>query len=192
MKKLVIIMAAVLLLTVAPVCASPLEDLSSGRWAIDLNWKPYSFSGGHASEFGVTAGLGGDWALAFRQINFDTGGHTRDYGVHNREINLIRKLGDGLQLYAGHSRTGGGAGISAKNVVQVGVIAARKLGDRFTLYTILGGGKNVANVEFGLSYRLKPHLELNSTYRHLTVEHIGDRASRHNYRGFGLGLTWKL
>lgn len=192
MKKLVIIMAAVLLLTAAPVCASPLEDLSSGRWAVDLNWKPYSFSGGHASEFGITAGLGDGWALAFRQINFDTAGHMRDYGVHNREINLIRKLGGGLQLYAGYSRTGDGAGIAAKNVVQAGVIAARKLGDRFTLYTILGGGKDVANVEFGLSYRLNPHLELTSTYRHLTVEHIGAGASRHNYRGFGLGLTWKI
>jgi hypothetical protein len=192
MKKLVILMAAVLLLTAAPVCASPLEDFSSGRWAVDLNWKPYSFSGGNAGEFGVTAGLGGDWALAFRQISLDTDGRAQDYRVQSREINLIRRLGDGLQFYVGHSRTGGGDGIAAKNVVQAGVIAARKLGDRFTLYTILGGGKNVANVEFGLSYRLNTHLELTSTYRHLTVEKIGEGASRHNYRGFGLGLTWKI
>ncbi|MDR7867080.1 MAG: hypothetical protein RIN56_09670 [Sporomusaceae bacterium] len=192
MKKIVILMAAVLLLAAAPVCASPLQDFSSGRLALDLNWKPYSFSGGHAAEFGVTAGLGGHWALAFRQINFDTAGHTRDYGTHNREINLIRKLGDGLQLYVGHSRTCGGAGINAKNVLQAGVIAARKLGDRYTLYAILGGGKNVANIEFGLSYRLNPHLELTSTYRHLTADKIGEGAPRHNYRGFGLGLTWKI
>lgn len=192
MKKLVILMAAVLLLTAAPVCASPLQDFSSGRLAVDLNWKPYSFSGGNAGEFGVTAGLGGDWAIAYRQISLDTAGYARDYRVQSREINLIRRLGDGFQFYVGHSRTGGGAGIAAKNVLQAGVIAARKLGERFTLYTILGGGKNVANVEFGLSYQLNPHLELTSTYRHLTVERIGEGASRHNYRGFGLGLTWKI
>ncbi len=192
MKKLILLMAAVLLLTAAPVCASPLENFSSGRLAVDLNWKPYSFSGGNAGEFSVTAGLGGEWAIAFRQINLDTDGYTHDYRAHNREINLIRRLGDGLQLYVGHSRTGGSAGINVKNVLQAGVIVARKLGDRFTLYTILGGGKNVANVEFGLSYRLNPHLELTSTYRHLTVERIGEGASRHNYRGFGLGLTWKI
>ncbi|MDT8902430.1 hypothetical protein [Anaeroselena agilis] len=192
MRKIAIIVAAALLLAAAPVSASPLEDFSPGRWAVDLIWKPGSFSGGNALEFGVATGLGGDWALACRQINFDTGGYHNDYRTHSREINLIRKLGDDFQFYVGHAHTGGGAGIRAKNVIQAGVIATRKLGDRFTLYANLGGGKNVANVEFGLSYRLRPHLELTTTYRHLTVDHIGAGADRHNYRGFGLGLTWKI
>ena len=192
MKNLILLMALVLLLTAAPVFASPLEDFSSGRLAVDLNWKPHSFAGGDALEIGATAGLGGNWAISCRQLGFDTPGHLNDYRVRHREINLIRKIGDRLQIYAGHAHTGRHTGIEAKDVVQLGVIVAKKMGDRFTLYTNLGGGKNVANIEIGLSYRLNPHLELTSTYRHLTVEKIGEGAPRHNYRGFGLGLTWKI
>jgi hypothetical protein len=193
MKKIIILAAALLFLAAAPVCASPLEDLSPGRFALDVNWKINSFSGGdNAIDFGIAAGLGKNWALACRQLNFDTAGTSRDYRIENREINLVRKIGDGLQFYAGYSHTGGGDGIRARNALQVGVIAARKLGDRFTLYTILGGGKDIANVEFGLSYKIRPSLELTTTYRHFTVDKIGEGASRHNYRGFGLGLTWKI
>jgi hypothetical protein len=193
MKNLIIAAAALLFFVAAPVCASPLEDFSPGRLAVDVNWKIHSFSGGdNAVDFGLVAGLGNNWALACRQINFDTAGVSRGYRVESREINLVRKIGDGLQLYAGYFHTGGGDGLRARGVPQAGVIAAKKLGDRYTLYTILGGGKDVANIEFGLSCKIRPGLELTTTYRHLTVEKIGEGASRHNYRGFGLGFTWKI
>lgn len=191
MNRLIIIMAAVLLLMTGSVCASPLQDLSAGRWAVDLNWKPNSFIGGNAFEAGVTAGLGNGWGVNVRQLNYDTAGGCGDYRVKHREINLIRKIGDGLQLYAGHAHTGGGMA-DAKNVAQISVIAARKLGDRFTLYGNLGGGSHVANVEFGLSYSLRSDLELTAVYRHLTVDRVGHGEVRDNYRGFGLGVTWKI
>ncbi len=95
-----------------------------------------------------------------------------------------------MQLYIGHSHTESEAG--HKSVVQAGVIAARKLSDRVTLYTILGAGRDVVNVEFGLSYRLRPDLELTTTYRHLTVEKVGRASAKENFRGFGLGVTWKI
>lgn len=190
MNRLIIITAAVLLLLAGPVCASPLQDLSAGRWAVDLNWKPHSFIGGDAFEAGVTAGLGSGWGIGVRQLGYDTGGTLGDYRAKHREINLIRKIGDNVQLYAGHAHTGGGPA-AAKNTAQLGIIAARKLGDRFTLYGNLGGGSHVANVEFGLSYNLRSDLELTAVYRHLTVDRVGHEV-RDNYRGFGLGLTLKM
>ncbi len=191
MNRLIIIIAAVLLLLTGPVCASPLQDLSAGRWAVDLNWKPNSFIGGRAFEIGVTAGLGDGWGIGARQLGYDTAGSHGDYRVKHREINLIRKIGDNLQLYVGNARTGGGA-VEARNVAQIGVIAARKLGDRFTLDGNLGGGSHVANVEFGLSYSVRSDLELTAVYRHLTVDRVGHGAVKDNYRGFGLGVTWKI
>ncbi len=191
MNRLIIITAAVLLLLAGPVCASPLEDMSAGRWAVDLNWKPNSFIGGSAFEFGVTAGLGNGWAVGGRQLGYDIGGHNGDYRARHQEINVIRKVGDHLQLYAGQARTSGGW-LAVRSIIQGGVIATRKLGDRFTLYGNLGGGSRVANVEFGLSYSLRSDLELTAAYRHLTVDRDHHGAVKDNYRGFGLGVTWKI
>jgi|GEM_PF-4480162 len=191
MKKLTIVAAAAMLLLAGPACASPLQDLSAGRWSVDLNWKRNSFIGGNAFELGVTAGLGSGWAVGGRQLGYDTAGVLGEYRVRHREINLIRKIGDNLQLYAGHARTAGGAA-AVKNTAQLGLIATRKLGDRFILFGNLGGGSRVANVEFGLSYSLRPDLELTAVYRHLTVDRAGRGTVKDNYRGFGLGVTWKI
>jgi hypothetical protein len=190
MRKLVIIIAVGLLLLAGPACASPLDDFAPGRWAFDVNFKPHAYQGGDAFDFAITAGLGRGWAVAGRHIAFDAAGPHGAYRVSSNEFNLIRKISPGLQLYAGHSRTDGDAG--HKNVLQAGVIAAKKLDDRITLYTILGGGRDVANIEFGLSYRLRPDLELTATYRHLTVENVGPARAKENFRGFGLGFTWKI
>ena len=56
----------------------------------------------------------------------------------------------------------------------------------------MGGGWNVANVEFGFSYRLQPGLELSIVYRHLSVEKIVTWDDKLNMRCLNLGLTWKL
>lgn len=190
MRKLVVIMAACLLLLAGTACASPLDDFTPGRWAFDVNWKPNAYQGGNALDLGITAGLGRGWAIGGRHSAFDTARGNGDYRVNSSEFNLIRKIGPGLQIYLGYSRTDGEVG--DKSVVQGGVIAAKKLGDRFTLYTVLGGGRDVANVEFGLSYRLRPDLELTTTYRHLTVEKVGPLHAKESFRGFGLGFTWKI
>lgn len=184
---------AILLLMSAAGHASPLRDFTPGRWAVDLNWKPYTYVGENAFDLGVTAGLGNNWAVAYRQMDYDTAGNPGDYRVKSRDINLVRKMSDSFQLYAGCSRiTGhvkGGPPLAAKTVAQLGAIVTRKLNDRLTLYGILSGGSNVTNVEFGLSYRISPSLELTSTYRHLTVEKVGPTRAKENFRGFGLGIT---
>jgi hypothetical protein len=196
MKKLFLILAVLALLS-GTGQASPLDDFAPGRWAVDLSWKPHVYMGANAFDFGVAAGLGNNWAVAYRQIGYDTAGESGDYRTTSRDLCLVRKLGDGLQLFVGGSRTtgrgqGSGDALAAKTVLQAGAIAIRKLSDRLTLYGILGGGSNVTNVEFGLYYRISPSLELTSTYRHLTVEKVGSARAKENFRGFGLGVTVKI
>jgi len=189
---------ALALVLLSQVClASPLDNFSRGSMAIDVSLKPYAFEGSNAWDIGMTAGLDKKWAVAGRQARYDSGYAGVNYRTANQELNLIYKVNDQLQLYTGYSHTTGirqatGLNVADKDVFQAGVIAIKKLDKRTTLYTILGGGKNVANVEVGLSYQLAPCLELTSTYRHLTVEKVGPAAIKENFRGFGLGLTYKI
>ncbi len=196
MRRAVFIGLALMLLS--QVClASPLDNFKPGSMAVDASLKPYTFEGSNAWDISITAGLNKNWAVAGRQTRYDAGYAGVNYRITNQELNLIYKVNDQLQLYTGYSHTSGirqstGLNTADKDVFQAGVIATKKLDKRTTLYTILGGGKNVANVEFGLSYQLAPHLELTTTYRHLTVEKVGSATVKENFRGFGMGLTYKI
>lgn len=178
--------------------ASPLDNFSKGAVAVDAQWSVHGFQGTNSdTNFGITAALGDNWAVNYRQTDYKPNDSISTFKAKNRELNLIYKVKDNLQLYGGYSKTSStdlfsGLALPDKNVAQIGAIALKKLGDRTTLYTIIGGGKNVTNIEFGLSYQLYPGLELTSTYRHLSVEKVGPLSNKLNLRGFGLGATWKL
>jgi len=196
MKRLWLIAAAWLLFVPAGR-ASPLADFSPGRWALDLSAKPLVFQGERAAEWGVTAGLGNGWALAGRQTVYDVFADPGRYRTRNSEVNLVRRASGELQIFAGWSHTsagarGGALALPGKNVAQIGVIGRRELNDRLTLYVAIGGGLNMANIEFGLSYCLRPGLEATGTYRHLTAEKVGPARVKENFRGFGLGFTLKF
>jgi long-subunit fatty acid transport protein len=166
--------------------------------AIDVNWKPDSFEGGKDKyDISGTLGLNNRLALNYRQMAYSPSYHSADFETSNKELNLIYKIDPHFQVYAGYSRTTGhdalsGYELTKKNVMQAGIIAMKSLNNRTTLYTLLGGGNNVANVEFGLSYQIKSNIELTSTYRHLSVEKVGSSKLKENYRGFGLGITYKI
>jgi len=183
---------------VGQVCyASPLNDFTRGATVVDLNSNIHTFLGSNCYDFTVSTGLGKGWATSSRQTGYDTSYNVSAYRVKNREINLLRKINDNIQIYTGYSQTTGydklvGHDLKDKVVLQAGLIARKKLGDKLTLYTILGGGRNVTNIEFGLSHQLKPGLELTTTYRHLTVEKVGPLQAKENLRGFALGLTLRM
>lgn len=197
MKKLVLALAAALILAAGVGQASPLADFSPGRAAVDLAWQPHTFEGDNAFAGGVTVGLGGDWAVSWRQLGYDTAFAGGQWRTRSQELNLIHKMNDNFQLYAGCFRaTGdglrGSPGLAAKQVTQAGAILSHRFDRRTVGYAILGGGDNVTNIEIGLSYRLRPGLELTTTYRHLTVEKVGPAGAKENFRGFGAGVTLKF
>ncbi|MBP2636158.1 MAG: hypothetical protein H6Q72_2065 [Firmicutes bacterium] len=190
-KKLFLVM--VLLFNCTPGNASPLQDFSPGKVAIDINWKPDSFRGGDNKwEYGGTVGLGGRWALNYRQLHFSPTFHGNSSDASNKEVNVLYKINDNLQLLAGYSMTerkGAVANLpSEEDMVQGGIIATKKIGHATTLYTLLSCGSKGDNIEVGLSYQLQKNLELTTTYRHLEYNSgSGDE----DFRGFGVGLTFK-
>lgn len=196
MKKTIFIM--ILLVILSQVCyASPLNDFTRGITVVDLNSNIHTFLGTNCFDVTISRGLGNGWATSSRLTGYDTSYNASAYRVRNREINILRKINDNLQIYAGYSKTTGydklvGHDLTDKDVVQAGIIASKKLGDKLILYTILGGGRNVTNIEFGLSHKLNSALELTTTYRHLTVEKVGPSQAKENLRGFGLSLTLRI
>lgn len=183
-------MALVMLLYCTPCEASPLQDFSQGKVAIDVNWKPTSFRGGENKwEYSGTVGLGERWAMNYRQLSFNPKFEGKTIDSSNKELNVLYKMNDNIQLMAGYSMTKRyGTKQSDSNMVQGGIIACKSLGHSTTLYTLLSLGSKGDNVEFGLSYQIRKGLELTTTYRHLEYN-LG--SGQEDFRGFGLGLTYK-
>lgn len=193
-----LLLALTLLLYCPAGYASPLQDFSRGHMAFDVNWKPDAFRGGtNKWEISGTAGLDGRWAVNYRQINFSPKFENCELSTSNKELNLIYKVNPNIQLYTGYSMTKGhetlsGNHIPDKKTVQGGIIGMKNLGHSTTLYGILGGGNHTDNIEFGLSYQLQKNLEITTSYRHLEFKRIGSEHYEEDFRGFGVGFTYKL
>lgn len=200
--KILPILGAVLL-TANTAWASPLLDCSPGRVAVDYAWYAHQVALGERDadhtpyDWGITAGLGGNTAVQYRQAKFDTDANPTRYYMRSREINLIHRFDQRVAVFAGLTRVNGrsdGGRINDHDAVQFGLIGDRQLSDRFHLYGILSNSKHneYANVEFGLSYALTPQTEVNLIYRHLSADHIPPAEASSNLRGFGLGMTYKF
>lgn len=191
-KRLII--ALVVLLYCAPCDASPLQDFSQGKVALDVNWKPSSFRGGDNKwEYSGTVGLGDRWAMNYRQISFNPNLNGNPIDSSNKEVNVVYKMNDNIQLMAGYSMTKRhgtfpNQSLPKDNMVQGGIIASKSLGHSTTLYTLMSLGSKGDNVEFGLSYQIKKDLELTTTYRHLEYN---SGSGQEDFRGFGIGFTFK-
>ncbi len=194
-KKIFLLMS--LLIYCQAGFASPLENFSPGHAALDVNWKPDAFRGGQNKwDFSGTVGLNGRWAINYRQFDFSPNFKGNQLETSNKEVNLLYKINPNIQLYAGYSIAKGhemfsGRRLPQQNMAQGGIIAMKSLGHSTTLYTILGRGDNSANVEFGVSYLIRKNLELNVTYRHLEFKKLGPEKLEEDFRGFGIGFTYK-
>lgn len=172
--------------------AAPLTDFEGHSVSIDAACATYMDTGSASSRhFGATVPLNKDWALQYRQTRYEPG----NYSAKNQEWNVVHKLSPRLQVYSGYNTTSssplaGAPSLSDKKSFHSGIIYSQPLGHKTTLYTNLGGGDNVANVEFGLAYHVSKSFDINATYRHLSVEKIDPSGGQLNLRGFYLGMTW--
>lgn len=185
------------------VCqASPLDDYSHGGTALEINWRP-NLELRHtpvpntptASEYGITRGLGDKTAFMFRRTNYDSYSNGRDT-TRNSEFNILYRYSDTLRFFAGYSATSVREEPTSlqfhKNTLQFGLIGMMPLNAKSILYAVAAGGNHLVNIEAGWSYLLSPGLELNATYRHLSLENISSSVDKAHLRGFGLGLTYKF
>lgn len=182
--------------------AAPLQDFSRGSTAVAIEWRP-NVEMRHtpvdtvptAVELGLTHGIGDKTALEFRHSSYDSFYKTRDTS-RNNELNLLYKYNDNIQFYSGYSSTSvreAGSSRRLENTSwQFGLIALKPLTAKTTVYAVVGVGNHLTNIEAGWSYLLGPGLELDATYRHLSVEKLGGENVKAHLRGFGLGVTYKF
>jgi len=211
MKKLAVILAVLLctFMTAGVTTASPLTDYSAGKVALDINWTPgldleangETLDGKSGNfDYGLTAGLGGKWAIQYRYLN----PVSKDYGgfhggVRSQEVNVLYKLDKNLSAFAGWHQArlttnAPGFSLPSKSTWQVGLIGTTALGKKTTLYGIVGAGGSLLNAEAGFAYALAKDLDVNLFYRYKRIDDLRANAYEIDTTTKGLcpGLTYRF
>lgn len=230
-KHIVFILTMVCSTLIAGVSsASPLTDYSPGSTAVDIKWFPALYmtdryttaiaelngtdiANGKQenSEWGVTTGLGGNWAIQYRQFNpetedFEDSGLLQKYGLRTQELNVLYKIDQSISAFAGwhQARYTYEAEIDAnvtaqdKNVLQAGLIGTTQVASKTQLYGLVGVGEALVDCELGVSYAVAKALDLDLVYRYKQVGELVDTTFGTPYEdavtieGLGLGITYKF
>ncbi len=199
--------------------ASPLMDYSKGKTSVDINFYPSidshltNTSGYDQSpkgksdnfEWGLTTGLGNNFAVQFRQFNpetktFDNGSIDESVKVLTKEFNVLYSLNKNLSVFVGYQWAKLQDNIpdysisTSKNRTQFGLNASTSIDPQTNLFGIVGVGNDLTNYEIGISHNIAPQLELNVSYRDLHIKNVpGDDTKRSaEYKGMGYGVIYKF
>ena len=207
MKRIALILACLIGVFSSPGLASPLQDYSLGAFAVDLSLSQLKITNptddwesNYKGGFGVTAGLGRNWALQIRNNNWSAsrslGPTTLEIKACVNDLNLLYKLNPTLRIFVGGNKLN----LTLRDLhydrttAQIGLIAAVKLAPKLTAWGLLSTGADIFSAEAGLGYQLSKYLELNLfySYRNYTgLELTNSHTLRYNARveGVGVGLT---
>jgi len=207
MKRIALILACLIGIFSSPALASPLRDYSLGSFAVDLSLSQIKvanptedWDSNYKGGFGVSAGLGGNWALQIRNNNWSAsrslGPTTMEIKACVNDLNLLYKMNSTLRVFVGGNKLN----VTLRELhydrttPQIGLIAAVKLSPKLTAWGLLSTGADIFSAEAGLGYQLSRDLEVNLfyTYRNYTgLEFTNSHTLRYNARveGVGVGLT---
>ncbi|MBP2654054.1 MAG: hypothetical protein H6Q73_1623 [Firmicutes bacterium] len=216
MKKLLVTLSCLLLFS-SVAFASPQMDFSAGSGSIDLIGRntentitvdgEYNFDKKFNFDGTVTAGLGNDFALQYRNFvpkskNTSIDGITYTSKIRTNEYNLLYKLDTNVAALAGLVNTKGylnanGLGSSetnSKNYWQVGIVASTVVAPNTTLWGSAAAGKNLTNYEVGAAYEFSPGWEFDVNYRNIKLKDFDVENANPDFAasGFGLGVTYKF
>ncbi|MCE5285236.1 MAG: hypothetical protein LLG02_05220 [Pelosinus sp.] len=228
-KKTIIAFTASATLLTGVASAAPLTDYSAGKTSIDLTWRNTEISGNSGTErtfdkngnmdWGITTGLGNNFAIQYRQFNpesKDTTSHsnpsvttTMKGKVDTQEFNVLYKIDKNVAVYTGIMKTKayfnrkdtvygsdeylwGGASTS-KNRWQIGVVGSAKLAEKTTGYASLAAGKDLTSWELGIAQEVAPNVDFNISYREIKANNNsgGDFGST-NIDGTAKGLGFGI
>lgn len=221
-KSTVLAMVAATMLTTSVGFAAPLNDYSTGKTSIDLtfrqsdvNAKGPDFSDSLDKkgnlDFGITTGLGNNFALQYNGYNAkskvtalpdgDGGTYNEQGTLKLQELNVLYKLDKNVSAFAGLVKVKGevsadGDSISSnsKNKVQFGLIGSTKLADKTTAYAQVGFASDYTNWKVGVSQEIAPNLEFNVDYRRINAKKLNfaDTDIDVTTKGIGVGVTYKF
>jgi hypothetical protein len=209
MKKIVSGVAALLMLSSVGF-ASPLNDFSQGKVAVDVSVRPSSdFKASDDDttrdaksymEYGLTFGLGNNLAFQYKGAN----PQTKDYSYGNdklktQEFNVLYKTSDNFTIFTGinqakHELNDTGYGDTKSNW-QIGVTGQTSLGENLTGYATIAAGQDTSTWKIGLGYALSKNLDLDVFYGENKYDKVkypwGDTVDC-TVKGMGYGLTYKF
>lgn len=208
MKKLLSTLIMMLLIPCSAY-ASPLEDYTLGKTAIDLSLCPSldgSIGHGYAKplegrstvlDLRATTGLGGKYAIQYRRFNPESEeflGCTEIYDATNikldwTELNLLYRLDNRTSMFIGqvHAQpsffiANREASIESKKINQIGLVHDAKITKDTHLYAIVGLGDQLVNFEVGASYQMNKNVDFNVNYREVKVDSLNANVNGvHNY-----------
>jgi len=182
--------------------AAPVTDFTKGKWQVDATIMPslslgiqyyddeYNPQSQTNVGFGLTYGLGNDWAVQYKSNNFD-GGYRyddpysnyynhRDYSMRGQELNFLHKLDKNSAVFVGITRSKSGydqhwgyydgeqntAGFNDKAVegLQVGLQTVVPVSDKIDGYVVAAVGSKITSFEIGMAYKATKNLDVNISY----------------------------
>lgn len=210
MKKVLILIMALLL--VSGVCAaSPLTDYSQGKAAIDLEFYPghdltvngKDFDGKSSNMAGsVTVGIGNDFAVQYRQSDWEGSAGSKVRNINNQQFNLLYKVNKNVSAFAGFTKTSlskqanhGERKGPNQTDWQVGLIGSKPIAKKTTAYALASMGSDIRNWEVGVSYAFAKNTEFNVMYRDFRADSLSNwngNSVDARVKGLGYGLTFKF
>lgn len=209
MKK-VLILAMTLVLMSGVCAASPLTDYSQGKAAIDIDFYPSGdmdlngkgFDGKSSNMAGsVTVGIGNDFAVQYRQSDWEASLAPYKAKINTQQFNLLYKVNKNVSAFAGFSKTSLGRLVEDGELKgpnqtdwQVGLIGSKQIAKKTTAYALAAMGSDIRNWEVGVSYAFAKNVEFNVMYRDFRADNLawGGHSVDAEVKGIGYGLTFKF
>ncbi|MBU2704070.1 hypothetical protein Ga0466249_005222 [Sporomusaceae bacterium BoRhaA] len=213
MKKVVSGVAALLMLSSVGF-ASPLNDFSQGKVAVDVSVRPSSdvkaSDLGTADvksymDYGLTVGLGNDLAFQYKGANPESETVSGFSGkLTTQEFNLLYKTSDNFTVFTGINQAkakwndnGFSAEGDTKSNWQLGVTGQTPLGENLTGYATVAAGQDTSTWKIGLGYAISKNLDLDVFYGENKYNKVknpwnSNNTSDYTIKGMGYGLTYKF
>lgn len=221
-KSLVAAVVAATTMMVASVgFASPLTDYSVGKTSVDVMFRnsditgdfggqSYKFSKKNNVDWGITTGLGKNFAFQFNMYNPKskntvftvTSGSLQ---LKAQEFNVLYKMSGSddanVSAFLGMVTTKGVLNNTvteftsdSKNKLQFGFVASMKLADKTSAYAGAGFANDYTSWKLGVSQEVAPNVELNLDYRNAKAKKLVFPGSNVDIeaKGLGFGLSYKF
>ncbi|MDR3589399.1 MAG: outer membrane beta-barrel protein [Negativicutes bacterium] len=173
MKK-ILCLAFILVFGLSAACfASPLTNYAPGQTAVDVTFgspgltpsDSSKLDGDFSTGFGITTGLGSNFALQYKYNNFKTDEPSiGNPALKAQEFNLLYKLTGGVSAFVGSSYANYNDNGNV-NGMQFGLTGTTKIADKTNLYATLASGSKVYSGEIGVGYEIAKNTELTVGYR---------------------------
>lgn len=185
MKRIALLLIVLMWVCCASASASPLRDYSLGKAAFDISLAdlkimemPEGCDVNHNWGIGITAGLGGKWALQYkfdsRSVSRSFMGMTLSAKASINELNLLYRLNKNFSAFVGSNNLSVNPDylIHGRTTTQIGLLGTAKLARNLTGWALVATGDNNFSAEAGIGYALSKWLELNLFYANKSYSNL--------------------